>query len=135
MPRAPRRPCTQPGCPYTTEKGGLCDLHRKEQVGRYEQQRGHSASRGYNEKWRQAREAYLREHPLCAKCRENGRLEPATVGDHVKPHKGDPNLFWNRENWQPLCKRCHDAKTATHDGRWGQANHTRAVGSARPGSS
>jgi 5-methylcytosine-specific restriction endonuclease McrA len=28
--------------------------------------------------------------------------------DHVTPHKGDLALFFNRENWQSLCKRCHD---------------------------
>jgi 5-methylcytosine-specific restriction protein A len=28
-------------------------------------------------------------------------------------------LFWNRENWQALCWRCHSRKTAKEDGRWG----------------
>lgn len=33
----------------------------------------------------------------------------ATVVDHIVPHRGDPVLFWDERNWQPLCKRCHDA--------------------------
>jgi 5-methylcytosine-specific restriction protein A len=28
-------------------------------------------------------------------------------------------LFWNETNWQPLCKECHDRKTATEDGGFG----------------
>ncbi|WP_223866012.1 HNH endonuclease [Salipiger aestuarii] len=33
---------------------------------------------------------------------------PATVVDHIQPHKGDKALFWDRNNWQPICKHCHD---------------------------
>ncbi len=35
-------------------------------------------------------------------------VEPATVVDHVVPHKGDADLFWDRDNWQPCCKWHHD---------------------------
>ncbi|MEG0049160.1 MAG: HNH endonuclease signature motif containing protein [Clostridia bacterium] len=41
----------------------------------------------------------------------NGRLTFATVVDHIVPHRGDGELFWHKENWQPLCKDCHDWKT------------------------
>jgi hypothetical protein len=27
-------------------------------------------------------------------------------------------LFWDCGNWQPMCKRHHDSKTA-REGRWG----------------
>jgi 5-methylcytosine-specific restriction protein A len=43
----------------------------------------------------------------------------ATVVDHIVPHKGDKVKFWDSSNWQSLCKRCHDAKTATEDGGFG----------------
>ena len=33
----------------------------------------------------------------------------ATVVDHIIPHKGDSDLFWDESNWQSLCKRCHDS--------------------------
>jgi 5-methylcytosine-specific restriction protein A len=42
------------------------------------------------------------------------------VVDHIVPHKGEKVAFWNRANWQPLCKRCHDIKTATEDGGFGR---------------
>ena len=44
---------------------------------------------------------------------------PATVVDHIIPHKGDMDIFWDEDNWQPLCKRCHDQKTATENGGFG----------------
>lgn len=67
--------------------------------------------------WRKARAVYLREHPLCVECKRNGRLTPATVVDHVEPHQGDKHRFWDKANWQALCKRCHDRKTAREGGR------------------
>jgi 5-methylcytosine-specific restriction protein A len=45
-----------------------------------------------------------------------GRITPATVIDHITPHRGDRALFWQSSNWQALCKPCHDRKTATEDG-------------------
>ena len=38
-------------------------------------------------------------------------ITPATVVDHVIPHRGNKQLFWDEKNWQPLCKSCHDLKT------------------------
>lgn len=65
--------------------------------------------RGYDHRWEKARIAYLRAHPLCVMCKERGRIEVATVVDHIKPHKGNAGLFWDRDNWQALCKTHHDA--------------------------
>ena len=71
-----------------------------------------SAGRGYNHTWRQARETYLKRNPLCTDCKKRGKITPATVVDHIVPHKGDQALFWDtRGNWQALCKPCHDRKT------------------------
>lgn len=42
---------------------------------------------------------------------------PATVVDHIIPHKGDYELMWSPWNWQPLTKRAHDRKTATEQTR------------------
>ena len=33
---------------------------------------------------------------------------PAIAVDHVTPHKGDEALFFDEDNWSPLCKPCHD---------------------------
>lgn len=64
--------------------------------------------RGYTSKWQKARATFLREHPLCAMHQALGRLVPASVVDHITPHRGDSVLFWDSGNWQALCKPCHD---------------------------
>lgn len=62
----------------------------------------------YDRHWSKARARHLAHFPLCALCRAQGRVVPATVVDHIRPHAGDRELFWNPENWQSLCKCCHD---------------------------
>ena len=38
-----------------------------------------------------------------------GRTEPnSAVVDHIKPHRGDPDLFWDPENLQASSKAYHD---------------------------
>lgn len=120
MPRRPKRPCSYPGCPELTEPGQrFCNKHKKQEQKRYDQERGTAAQRGYNARWRRARKRFLAANPLCVECKKEGRLTPATVVDHIIPHKGDMKLFWDERNWQALCKRCHDRKTAKEDGGFG----------------
>ena len=71
--------------------------------------------RGYTYAWQQARERFLRDHPLCAYCAP--RPVVASVVDHKVPHEGDQRLFWDESNWQPLCKPCHDSVKAKEEGR------------------
>lgn len=80
--------------------------------------RPNAAARGYNAAWKRARKAFLLEHPLCAECQRQGKLTPATVVDHVVPHRGDMTLFWDGE-WQSMCAACHSRKTAKEDGGFG----------------
>ena len=110
MPRSPKRPCRYPGCPNLCESGTYCPEHSAASPDRL---RGHAAERGYDAKWRRARKRFLQHHPLCANCLSQGVLTPATVVDHIVPHRGDRALFWDEKNWQPLCKSCHDRKTGS----------------------
>jgi 5-methylcytosine-specific restriction protein A len=81
-----------------------------------------AARRGYGRRWRKVSAAYLRAHPLCEcrECKEAGRPVPATVVDHIVPHRGDQDLFWDETNWQAMAKPCHDRKTAAEDGGFGR---------------
>ncbi len=83
--------------------------------------RATSSQRGYGSRWQKARATYLDSHPVCVLCEAAGRIEPSTVVDHIVPHKGDMELFWDDENWQPLCARCHNSKTVREDGAFGRA--------------
>lgn len=109
MPMAPKRPCRYPGCSNLCENGTYCEVHRLEWSP--DVIRGNASQRGYGAKWRKARQLYLQAHPLCVTCLRRGNLSPATVVDHILPHRGNQTLFWDQENWQPLCKDCHDEKT------------------------
>jgi len=82
----------------------------------HDKRRGSANSRGYGYAWRKARDVYILSNPLCVRCREQNKITMANVVDHVTPHGGDKRLFWDRDNWQSLCKSCHDRKTAVEDG-------------------
>lgn len=60
--------------------------------------------------YQRRRAAFLEANPLCVGCRREGRHVAGAEVDHVVPlHKG--GAFWE-ENWQPLCRPHHEAKTA-----------------------
>jgi 5-methylcytosine-specific restriction endonuclease McrA len=63
----------------------------------------------YNYRWSKARLRYLASNPRCSMCRLRGKVAAAIVVDHIIPHKGNRDLFWDEKNWQPLCKSCHDS--------------------------
>jgi 5-methylcytosine-specific restriction endonuclease McrA len=62
-----------------------------------------------SKRWKNARVIFLKRNPVCKLCDAVGDVTPATVVDHVIPHRGSSVLFWDQRNWQPLCKRCHDS--------------------------
>lgn len=104
MPQAPSQH-TRPGQAAYVDR----ERARKQSIDLH---RGTAARRGYGHQWRKYREGYLRSHPLCRPCEAKGRLISATIVDHIRDHRGDMALFWDASNHQPMCKCCHDAKTA-----------------------
>jgi len=118
MPFKSLKNCSKSGCPCLTHNR-FCPEHTKQDTERYEKQRGSASERGYTARWHKTSRRYLDEHPLCVECAKEGHDRGATVTDHIEPHKGDMEKFWNEENWQPLCRPHHDAKTL-REGRWGR---------------
>ena len=74
-----------------------------------DQRRGSARERGYTAQWDKQAKDFLADHPLCLGCEAVGRIEAAVLVDHVVPHGGDRELFWDRGNWQACCKWHHDA--------------------------
>lgn len=109
--------CRKQGCNNLADKR-YCEQHTH--LNEYGQQRGSAAERGYDHKWRQARKIFLNQHPLCAECGRDGKLGEATEVDHIIPHRGDKYLFWDRMNWQGLCKSHQSRKTVKEDGGFGR---------------
>jgi len=109
-------PCRVQNCPNISVSHGYCSQHiplylQDRQV--YDDNRPNANQRGYTYRWHKVSRLYLKEHPLCVICQKEGRVTEAIIVDHITPHKGNQELFWNDSNWQPLCKSCHDKKTAT----------------------
>lgn len=70
----------------------------------YDAKRPSSSARGYTGAWDRAKAAWLKVHPRCRFCGGG-----ATTVDHIRPHKGDSGLFWDKSNWQALCAPCHNS--------------------------
>lgn len=116
MPSRAKRICSHPGCSELVDSG-KCERHK----GSYDRNRGSAAERGYDRRWARARVRFLADHPFCEcqDCQREGKIIPSEVVDHRIPHKGDPVLFWDENNWQAMSKRCHDKKTVKEDGGFG----------------
>lgn len=115
MPSKAYRLCTYPGCPELTH-GRYCPEHRY--IGEQEEQErirrlkrndkhwGKTAERGYDADWRKLRMAYLKRHPLCERCEEQGRVEPAVLVHHIVPISAGGKAL-DKHNLMALCRECH----------------------------
>jgi 5-methylcytosine-specific restriction protein A len=59
-------------------------------------------------------------------CQAEGHTVSATDVDHITPHKGNKELFYDVSNLQSLCHSHHSQKTAKEDGGFGnkiRGNH------------
>ncbi len=65
--------------------------------------------------WQDLREQQLLKQPLCQYCLRRGDYITATVVNHIKPHKGDWDLFVDVDNHESLCKSCHDSEAQTKE--------------------
>lgn len=121
MPFKAKKPCRHFGCGQLTE-GGYCATHRpayqKKAKARflirrkeYDANRPSFRERGYSAVWDKQAKNYLRRNPLCRICNRVKITKQAKQVDHIIPHKGDASLFWDQDNWQGLCDRCHLRKT------------------------
>lgn len=67
-------------------------------------------------RWQEVREVYLKANPLCVFCKDYlSKLTPATVVDHIEPHRNNSDRFWDQSNWQPLCYHCHNSYKQRHE--------------------
>ena len=113
--------CHAPGCSKPAQ-GYYCAEHREEAERRRAERQtlfrgtARKASAEWNslyrsKRWREPRFRFLAEHPLCASCGA-----PASIVDHIVPHRGDESLFWDEGNLQALCQACHSRKTLEENG-------------------
>ena len=98
--------CAAPGCNALITTGSRCALHQTAQRRAQDERKDLASVALYSSaRWRAASRMYRAKHPLCVRC---GGLSECV--DHIKPHRGDPMLFWAVDNWQALCTRCNAVK-------------------------
>lgn len=98
-----------PSKPKTFRPRGSRD--RVEQKREADSWRGSARARGYTTAWDKAAKDHLAQHPLCRYCELGLFGDPsivaATLVDHLIPHRGDHEIFWNRRDWVSSCAPCH----------------------------
>lgn len=78
--------------------------------------RPNAHQRGYTRRWREYARGFLIRNPVCVDC---GRK--AEHVDHIRAVTGpDDAGFWEEDNHQALCRRCHSRKTVREDGAFGR---------------
>ncbi len=119
MPHKPAHGCKHQRCRNLVAAGeSYCDTHRRQHANDFTRAHPEYFKLYNNKRWRSYRRMFLSEHPLCINFTQCHR--EATVVDHVVPHDGDRDKFWEVDNHSAMCKPCHDSKTATHDGGFGR---------------
>lgn len=118
--------CTYPGCNCLVSNGTRCPKHKAEKKQIFTQR---TKSREYHSlyesaRWRAIRRDFLKKYPRCFICGKK-----ATIADHIVPHRGNIELFYDENNLQPMCWSCHSAKTLRennffHKGEGGTKNFT-----------
>jgi len=98
--------CVVPGC-RALAPGRRCRVH----AAAHERARPNVAARRwyYTKRWAGLRAQVLRDQAYqCARCQT---IAPTLDVDHIRPHRGNLDAFWDRDNLQALCKACHSWKT------------------------
>ena len=101
-------------------------MHRqasKDEVGRSRYRDQNAPWRAWykTSRWQRLRWQVLTDAMFtCAMCRRIEGNSRYLVADHIRPHRGNDALFWDRNNIQCLCKSCHDGAKQSMERR-GQA--------------
>ena len=105
VPYKAKKPCAYPGCPKLTASR-YCDEHAKQAAKQYNlYSRDPATSKRYSGSWKRLRAVFLSAHPLCERCKDEGRFRAADMVHHkVKLTDGGTN-DWS--NLMALCQECH----------------------------
>ncbi len=82
----------------------------------YDKRRGSAVERGYDHRWHECREWYVRRNGLCEDCAVKGLTVIVDEVDHIIPFKGSSDrLRLDHANLRSRCKACHTRKTRQFD--------------------
>ena len=103
--------CTYAGCKTLIDKRGYCPEHVDKKplpfAGAARSKPLYSSS-----KWTALKSKLITADSCCCVCGTKEKLHL----DHIVPHRGSEELFFNEDNLQVLCEACHRVKTAQEIG-------------------
>lgn len=102
----PLKICSHPTC-NRLQREARCEEHRYKQTRTAEQRDKFYESTA----WRKYAKAHLAVEPTCRECLKYGKVRAAEQVDHIKPRQTHPELEWDEDNLQSLCRPCHTRKT------------------------
>jgi 5-methylcytosine-specific restriction protein A len=108
MADAPLHQCAEAGCRQLIRGASRCPAHAKEASKRTS---GSTDPFYQSRAWKDLRNAFIAEHPLCAACEATGRTTPGFIVDHIIERADDPSLELEWSNLQTMCLSCHSRKT------------------------
>lgn len=108
VPRKPKKPCAYSGCPNLTDDK-YCDEHKhlglQDNIDYNRYRRDPDSNKRYGRAWKRIRDRYVSTHPLCERCKAEGRLTPVEEVHHIIPlNQGGSN---KEDNLMSLCHNCH----------------------------
>lgn len=122
-----RSPCLKPGC-HAASYQPYCSKHTRSRERQPERPRPsrrkalHKGGAGYGRAHDRWRKLVLAADPICRWPLGGERYcqQPAVEADHVKPIRLHPELRYDLDNGQGLCRRHHSLKTSRErsDGEW-----------------
>ena len=103
-----KKMCKAPGCVnYREEGSNYCSKHQDREVNWWDKIPDSPWSYLYRtKKWFTLRDEVLEEQPFC-RCGQ-----PATEVHHIIPHRGNLELFYDRDNLTSICHKCHVSETS-----------------------
>jgi 5-methylcytosine-specific restriction protein A len=121
----PLRPCKKAGCTNLT-RTTYCSIHipraikgDRDYALEYSKRNNIYQYLYDSKQWQILRRQQLHSFPLCYDCLQIGIVKEACIVDHIKAHKGNRTLFYDKSNLRSLCTNCHNKKTAKYDGGFG----------------
>lgn len=100
--------CNFPGCGKLLKESGYCPTHQAMRPKPFSTATRPNEEFYKSQRWKKLRGEILKKQPFCNLCFKTEGLQV----HHLKPPRGDENLFFDLSNLMVVCADCHRQITA-----------------------